>query len=161
MKPIIATLFLIVVPSIASAQLAKIAGIVVDPQPARITQAKVVVAGERDRHELTSDEEGFFQGNLDPGWYVITVSHYGFETRQLKLFLKADVVTPHVLEECSRVPSFSEGKKYLVYAYESKNKSLVIGEWNASKPLWDASEDLKELKRKESLFQFRVAHGSK
>ena len=94
MKPIIATLFLILVPSIASAQVAKIAGIVVDPQPARIAQAKVIVAGDRDRRELTTNEEGFFQGNVEPGWYVITVSHYGFETRQFKLLLKADVVTP-------------------------------------------------------------------
>lgn len=94
MKSIIATLFLIVVPSIASAQLAKVAGIVVDPQPARITQAKVIVAGEHDKRELTTDDEGFFQGSVQPGWYVITVSHYGFETRQFKLFLKADVVTP-------------------------------------------------------------------
>jgi uncharacterized membrane protein len=94
MRLIIATLFLIVVPSIASAQSAKIAGIVVDPQPARITQAKVVVAGERDRRELTTDEEGYFQGNVEPGWYVITISHYGFETRQFRLLLKTDVVTP-------------------------------------------------------------------
>ena len=94
MKQIIATFILIVVPSIASAQLAKVAGIVVDPQPARIAQAKVIVAGERERRELTTDEEGFFQGDVPPGWYVITVSHYGFETRQFKLFLKADVVTP-------------------------------------------------------------------
>lgn len=94
MRPIIATLFLIVVPSIASAQLAKVAGIVVDPQPARITQARVIVAGESERQELTTDEEGFFQGNVKPGWYVITISHFGFETRQVKLFLKADVVTP-------------------------------------------------------------------
>ena len=94
MKPIIATLILFVVPSIASAQLAKVAGIVVDPQPARITQAKVIVAGERERRELATDEEGFFQGDVQPGWYLITVSHYGFETRQFKLFLKADVVTP-------------------------------------------------------------------
>lgn len=94
MKLIIATLFLIVIPSIASAQLAKVAGIVVDPQPARIAQARVIVAGERDRRELTTDEEGYFQGSLEPGWYVITVSHTGFETRQFRLFLKADVVTP-------------------------------------------------------------------
>ena len=94
MKPILATLLLIVVPSIASAQLAKVAGIVVDPQPARIAQAKVIVAGDRERKELTTDEEGFFQGDVQPGWYVITVSQYGFETRQFKLFLKADVVTP-------------------------------------------------------------------
>jgi hypothetical protein len=94
MKPIIASLFLILVPSIAFAQLAKIAGIVVDRQPARIAQAKVIVAGERDRRELTTDEEGFFQSNVEPGWYVITVSQQGFEPRQFKLFLKADVVTP-------------------------------------------------------------------
>ena len=94
MKTIIATLFLIVIPSIASAQVAKVAGIVVDPQPARIVHAKVIVAGERDRWELTTDQEGFFQGNVEPGWYVITVSAYGFETRQFKLLLKADVVTP-------------------------------------------------------------------
>lgn len=94
MKLIIAALFLLVVESIASAQVAKVAGIVVDPQPARIAQAKVIVAGERDRRELTTDEEGFFQGNVEPGWYVITVSQYGFETRQFKLLLKADVVTP-------------------------------------------------------------------
>jgi|ERR1043165_4947821 uncharacterized membrane protein len=94
MRLIVATLFLIVVPSIASAQLAKVAGIVVDPQPARIAQATVIVAGEGDRQELSTDEEGFFQGNVKPGWYVITVSHFGFETRQFKLFLKADVVTP-------------------------------------------------------------------
>ena len=94
MKLIVVTLLLIVVPSIASAQSAKVAGIVVDHQPARITQAKVLVVGERDRKELTTDEEGFFQGNVEPGWYVITVSHYGFESRQFKLLLKADVVTP-------------------------------------------------------------------
>ena len=94
MKPIIATLFLILVPSLASAQLAKVAGIVVDPQPARITQAKVTVAGEHDRRELTTDEEGFFQGSLQPGWYEITVSHEGFQTRKFKLFLTSDVVTP-------------------------------------------------------------------
>jgi hypothetical protein len=94
MKTIIATLFLILVPSIASAQVAKVAGIVVDPQPARIAKAKLIISGERDRRELTTDEEGFFQGNVEPGWYVITVSQYGFETRQFRLLLKADVVTP-------------------------------------------------------------------
>jgi hypothetical protein len=94
MKPFLATLFLILSAPNAPAQLAKIAGIVVDPQPARITQAKVIVEGKRDRQEFTTDEEGFFQGNVQPGWYVITVSHYGFETRKLKLFLKPDVVTP-------------------------------------------------------------------
>ena len=94
MKLIFATLFLILVTSIVSAQSAKLAGIVVDPQPARIAQAKVIVAGEGARQELTTDEEGFFQVNVQPGWYVITVSHYGFETRQFRLFLKADVVTP-------------------------------------------------------------------
>ncbi len=94
MKQIIATLILILVPSIASAQSAKVAGIVVDPQPARIAQAKVIVAGEGIKQELTTDEEGFFQASVQPGWYVITISQYGFETRQFKLFLKADVVTP-------------------------------------------------------------------
>jgi len=94
MKPVIATLFLVLVPVIAFAQSAKVAGIVVDPQPARITQAKVIVAGERDRRVLTTDEEGFFQGSLQPGWYEITVSHEGFQTRKFRLFLKADEVTP-------------------------------------------------------------------
>ena len=58
------------------------------------TQAKVIVAGKGDRRELTTDDEGFFQSNIQPGWYVITISHYGFQTRKLKLYLKPDVVTP-------------------------------------------------------------------
>src|ERR1044072_9774041 len=94
MKLLVATLCLLLLSSIAFAQTAKVAGIVVDPQPARITEAKVIVAGENDRRELTTDQERYFQGNVKPGWYVITVSHFGFETRQFKLFLKADVVTP-------------------------------------------------------------------
>ena len=94
MKAIVAMLFVILLSANALAQVAKIAGIVIDPQPARITQAKVIVAGKSDRRELTTDDEGFFQSNIQPGWYVITVSHYGFQTRKLKLYLKPDVVTP-------------------------------------------------------------------
>src|SRR5205085_9322789 len=94
MKPIVATFFLILFVANTQAQLAKIAGVVVDPQPARITQAKVIVVGKRDQQEFVTDEEGFFQGDLQPGWYVVTISHYGFSTRKFKLFLKPDVVTP-------------------------------------------------------------------
>ena len=105
---LVAAIFLIVVSVSAHAQLAKIAGIVVDPQPARITEAKVLVVGSHDRRELITDEEGFFHGDLKPGWYVITVSHYGFRTRKLKLFLKPDVVTP--VNIVLTVPSQKIGK---------------------------------------------------
>ena len=94
MKTIAAILFVLIFVANVPAQTAKIAGIVVDRQPARITQAKVIVAGKGDTRELTTDDEGFFQSDLQPGWYVITISHDGFQTRKLKLYLKPDVVTP-------------------------------------------------------------------
>jgi hypothetical protein len=93
-KLILAGVFLILFVANTPAQLAKIAGIVLDPQPARITQAKILVVGKRDKKEFVTDDEGFFQGNLQPGWYTITVSHYGFRSRKFRLFLKPDIVTP-------------------------------------------------------------------
>jgi hypothetical protein len=109
MKAIVAMLFVILfvilLSADAPAQIAKIAGIVVDPQPARITQAKVIVSGKGDRREFTTDDEGFFQGDLKPGWYLITISHYGFQTRKLKLYLKPDVVT--ALNVTLSLPSFA------------------------------------------------------
>jgi hypothetical protein len=94
LKLILTASFLILFAADAPAQLAKIAGVVVDSQPARITEAKILVAGKRDTKEFATDEEGFFQGDLKPGWFIITISHYGFRTRKFKMFLKPDVVTP-------------------------------------------------------------------
>ena len=67
---------------------------------------------------------------------------------------------PQGLVDCFPSVTFSEGKKYLVYANETKDKSLMVGLGNGSKPLWNASEDLKELKKREAFFKFRVGQGT-
>src|ERR1044071_8859635 len=53
--------------------------------------------------------------------------------------------------------SFSENKTYLVFAEERPDKkNLVVGFLSRTKPLWDASEDLKELRRVSGPFPFRI-----
>ena len=56
--------------------------------------------------------------------------------------------------------SFSENKKYLVFADErSDKKDPVIALWSLSKPLWDASDELKELRMVAGpSFAFRLKH---
>lgn len=66
------------------------------------------------------------------------------------------VKAPEGLEGCFLFMSFVEGKKYLVYATETLDKKLTVGRGNGSKPHWDASNDLKELRQMEALFQFRA-----
>ena len=64
------------------------------------------------------------------------------------------VSEPEGLKGCFSSVSFLEGKKYLVYAVNSSDKNLTVGLGNGSKPLWNASDDIKELRRQESFFQF-------
>ena len=53
--------------------------------------------------------------------------------------------------------SFSENKKYLVVADQRPDKEFpVVMAASRSKPLWDASNELKELKRLDGPFPFRT-----
>ena len=54
--------------------------------------------------------------------------------------------------DCFPSPSFSEGNKYLVYANETEDRNLIVGIANRSMPLWEASDDLKELKKRDALW---------
>lgn len=53
---------------------------------------------------------------------------------------------------CSSWGSFSEGRKYLVYAEETAENNLVVQPGNRTAYLSNASEDLKELERMSSPF---------
>ena len=70
--------------------------------------------------------------------------------------ISEEIITePEGFKGCFSFVSFIEGKKYLVYAAETPDKNLTVGRGNGSKPLWDAADDMKELKRQEAFFQFR------
>lgn len=59
--------------------------------------------------------------------------------------------------DCFPSPSFFEGRKYLVYANETVDQNLTVGFGNGSKLLLNASDDLKELKKRNAYFQPRVS----
>ncbi len=75
---------------------------------------------------------------------------------ELAVISEEIVSAPDGFKDCFSFVSFLEGKKYLVYAVDTPDKNLTVGLGNGSKPLWDASDDLKELRQKEAFFQFRA-----
>lgn len=77
---------------------------------------------------------------------------------ELAVISEEIVSEPEGMKGCFSSVAFLEGKKYLVYAVDTPDKNLTVGLGNGSKPLWAASDDLKELKRQESFFQFVAGH---
>lgn len=75
---------------------------------------------------------------------------------ELAVISEEIVSAPNGLMECFSFVSFLVGKKYLVYAVDTPEKNLTVGLGNGSKPLWNASDDLKELKQQQAFFQFRA-----
>ena len=71
---------------------------------------------------------------------------------ELAVISEQIVSAPPFIANCTSFISFLEGKKYLVYASETQDKKLTVAFGNGSKPLWDATEDLKELKRRVAIF---------
>ena len=71
---------------------------------------------------------------------------------QLVVISEQVVKSTYLPSDCFPSPSFFEGKKYLVYANETEDKNLMVGRGNASKPLLAASDDLKEIKKRDGLF---------
>ena len=135
--------------------------VVAESYPTAYENARAVFIGEVVKIEpLTS----YLKGELEIMRYGVTFkveySWKGAGFREIGLpeivVLSEQVLkAPEGLEGCFRDVTFSEGKKYLVYANESKDKSLTVELGNASKPLWNATEDLKELRKQEAYFQSR------
>lgn len=71
--------------------------------------------------------------------------------------ISEEVVTaPDFLRDCIPFVAFAVGKKYLVYADRTADKTLLVATGNGSKLLSAAFEDLKELKKADAFFQYRV-----
>ena len=133
-----------------------------DSYPGAYTKARAVFIGEVIKIEPS---DSYVDGALELKRYRVTFKvEYswkgaGFQDvglPELVVISEQLLSGPEWFTACLTFPSFLEGKKYLVYANETKDKSLVVGEGNGSKPLWNATEDLKGLKKQEAPFQFRV-----
>jgi len=70
----------------------KLAGMIVDPNEARINGAKILIVGKGIKRETIADEEGYFQLDLPQGRYVVTVSANGFRSARRNIFVKSNSV---------------------------------------------------------------------
>lgn len=126
--------------------------------------ARAIFIGEVVKREpLGSAVDGFLGIKRYRVTFKVEYSWKGAGFREMGL-PALDVISDEIVSEpdgmrgCFSFVSFSEGKKYLVYAAETSDKNLTVGRGNGSKPLWNASDDIKELKRREAFFQFGVVH---
>ena len=121
-----------------------------------------IFTGEVLKKELLgSDSKGFLEINRYRVTFKVEYSWKGAGFQDIGLpelaVISEEIVSaPDGLRDCFPFVSFLEGKKYLVYAVDTPDKNLTVGLGNGSKPLWDAANDLKELKQQEQLFQFRA-----
>ena len=129
-----------------------------DGYPTAYEHARAVFIGEVVKIEPFNSD---FTGPLGLMRYKVTFKvEYswkgaGFQEIGLPelVVISEEIVTaPDFLKDCLPFVSFVQGKKYLVYADESEDKSLVVGIGNGSKPLWNASDDLKDLKKRNAFF---------
>ena len=58
----------------------RIVGVVLDPNGARIANARVRIEGARSSHEMYTSDDGAFEAELAAGTYRITVEAQGFRT---------------------------------------------------------------------------------
>ena len=71
--------------------------------------------------------------------------------------ISEEVVTkPDFLRDCIPFVAFVVGKEYLVFADRSADNKLLVRLYNGSKLLSAATEELNELKKADSFFQYRV-----
>jgi hypothetical protein len=75
-----------------SAEPGKLAAMIVDPNDARISGAKILIVGKHETREVASDDEGFFQVDLKQGRYSVTVTANGFRTARRNIFVKSNTV---------------------------------------------------------------------
>lgn len=123
---------------------------------------KAIFTGEVVKKELLgSGLNGYLGVNRYRVTFKVEYSWKGAGFQDIGLpelaVLSEEIVSePDGLRGCISFVSFLEGKKYLVYAVDTPEKNLTVGLGNGSKPLWSASDDLKELKQQEAFFQFRA-----
>jgi hypothetical protein len=88
--------------------------------------------------------------NVEYSWKGAGFREFGLP--ELVVISEQVIKTAGPFYDCFPSPSFSEGNKYLVYADEAEDQNLTVGIANGSKPIWKASDDLKELKKRDALF---------
>ncbi len=67
-------------------QTSQIVGVVLDPNGARIPNARVRIENARSTHEMYTSDEGAFETELPAGTYRITVEAQGFRTVEVVSF---------------------------------------------------------------------------
>lgn len=132
--------------------------VVVDNHPEAYREARAVFIGEVIKIEPFNAE---VRGPMEIRRYSVTFkveySWKGAGFQEIGL-PKLVVISEQVIKtapgfyDCYPSVSFTESKKYLVYANETEGNNLLVGIANRTMPLWKASEDLKELKKRDALF---------
>ena len=138
--------------------------VISDSYPAAYNDARAVFIGEVVKIEpFTSEVHGPTEVRRYRVTFKVEYSWKGAGFQEigvpgLVVISEQVVKTARDFWDCFPSVFFSEGKKYLVYANETKDKDLIVGIGNGSKPIWNAADDIKELKKREAFFQFRVGH---
>src|SRR5688500_2999112 len=71
----------------------KLVGMVVDPNGARIATARIFITRRRLSRDVLVNEEGFFQIDLPPGRYRLTITANGFRTARRTVVIRSNAVT--------------------------------------------------------------------
>ena len=118
-------------------------------------KARAVFIGEVVKIDkpLTSDVDGPLADRLYRVTFKVEFSWKGAGFREVGL-LDLVVLSHQSLDDCFSWGSFSEGKKYLVYANETEDKNLLVALGNRTALLTNASDDLKKLRMRDALLYF-------
>jgi hypothetical protein len=126
----------------------------IDGFPTAYTEARAVFIGEVKEiaKPLSTDLEAPLADRL----YRVSIKvDYSWKGAGFQEFGVPDVVVlsnQGMFGDCFSWGSFTEGKKYLVYAKETPEKDLIVEIGNRTTLLFKASEDLKELQKMSSPF---------